>query len=170
MDLEKERDQRLGQKALDYLDEVPILKSSLRMQYEAETRVFCAQHGGLEDIRQKLGFSRRKMCQLLLVDPSAWTRWMKDESKVPPHIYRSLEWFLALNQKVFTQPDLAAMMNARFGLHSGAGMKADSAEALRLQGEVSSLRAELIRQRRTSACLMAAIAVLAILMSFSLIK
>lgn len=88
--------------------------SALRLMYEAEVKVFRAQHGGLENIREKLGFSRRKMCQLLLVDPSAWTRWTRDESKVPPHIYRALEWFLALNQKVFTQPEIAELFHARF--------------------------------------------------------
>lgn len=87
--------------------------SSLRMTYSADVRVFRAQHGGLEEIRLRLGFSRRKMCQLLMVDPSAWTRWTRDETKAPPHIYRALEWFLALNQKALTQPELAAAFHAR---------------------------------------------------------
>lgn len=89
-------------------------KTALRMQYAAEIKIFKQQQGGLEDIRRKLGFSRRKMCQLLLVDPSAWTRWCKDESKTPPHVYRSLEWFLALNEKALTQPDLASIFAHRY--------------------------------------------------------
>src|SRR4051812_10712453 len=74
-------------------------KSSQRMKYEAEVRLFRASFGGLEDVRLRLGLSQRKICQLLLVDPSAWTRWGRDESRVPPHIYRVLEWYISLAEK-----------------------------------------------------------------------
>ena len=74
-------------------------KSSLRMKYEAERSVLIDQFGGLEDIRMRLGLSKRKMSQLLLVDPSAWTRWVKDESQAPPHIYRALQWYQELIEK-----------------------------------------------------------------------
>lgn len=45
------------------------------------------------------------MAQLLLVDPSAWSRWVKDESKIPPHVIKALQWYLLLEQKdpVFQQ-------------------------------------------------------------------
>lgn len=85
-------------------------KTALRLTYEAEVRVFRSKYGGLEEIRKNLGFSRRKMCQILMVDPSAWTRWMRDESKVPPHIYRALEWYLALEKKLIHEPELAAIL------------------------------------------------------------
>jgi transcriptional regulator with XRE-family HTH domain len=52
-------------------------KSSLRLKYEAETQVIERKLGDLEAIRQQLGLSQRKIAQLLLVDPSAWTRWTK---------------------------------------------------------------------------------------------
>lgn len=39
------------------------------------------------------------MAQLLLVDPSAWSRWVKDETKVPPHVIKALQWYLLLEQK-----------------------------------------------------------------------
>lgn len=74
-------------------------KTHLRIKYEAESKVIRNKLGSLEEIRAKLNLSQRKMCQLLLVDPSAWTRWIKDESKVPPHILRSLQWYLALIDK-----------------------------------------------------------------------
>ena len=74
-------------------------KTSLRRRYEAEVDVIRSQIGGLEKVRDRLGLSQRKMCQLLMVDPSAWSRWTKDESKVPPHIYRALQWYLALTQE-----------------------------------------------------------------------
>lgn len=69
-------------------------KTSLRLQYEAEARVLRRQMGSLEEIRLKLGLTRRKMCKLLLLDPSTWTRWQRDEEKVPPHIYRALQWYM----------------------------------------------------------------------------
>ena len=50
----------------------------------------------LESIRQKLGLSRRQICKLLKVDPSAWTRWMKTPNGAPPHVHQSLEWYMKL--------------------------------------------------------------------------
>lgn len=75
-------------------------KTSLRMNYEAQVEVIKKQIGDLEKIRENLGLSARKMCQLLLVDPSAWTRWTKKGDVPPPHIYRSLQWYLTLQEKV----------------------------------------------------------------------
>lgn len=69
-------------------------KTSQRLKYEAEIAVLKREIGGLEDLRIRLGFSRRKICQLLLVDPSAWTRWTSDGQDAPPHIYRALKWYL----------------------------------------------------------------------------
>lgn len=74
-------------------------KSSLRLKYEAETHVIERKLGDLEAIRGKLGLTQRKMAQLLLVDPSAWTRWTKGGDEAPPHIYRMLQWYLALEEK-----------------------------------------------------------------------
>lgn len=139
------------------------VQSPLRMQYAAETKIFRAQFGGLEEIRQKLGFSRRKMCQLLLVDPSAWTRWTKDEAKVPPHIFRSLEWYLALSQKVLTQPDLSEVFNRRYRL-----TREMESEDHSLRLEVAQLKQDLRRQRQVSTWLTAAVMVLALTAIFFL--
>lgn len=73
-------------------------RSSLRQRYEAEAKVIERRLGGLEGVRNALGLSQRKMAQLLLVDPSAWTRWTQGEN-VPPHIWRALAWYLALQDK-----------------------------------------------------------------------
>jgi hypothetical protein len=73
-------------------------RSSLRQRYEAEARVIEKRLGGLESVRESLGLSQRKMAQLLLVDPSAWTRWTSGDS-VPPHVWRALAWYLALQDK-----------------------------------------------------------------------
>lgn len=74
-------------------------KSALRLKYEAESEVLRRKLGDLEQIRATLGLSQRKICQLLFVDPSAWTRWTRRGEAAPPHIYRSLQWYLALEEK-----------------------------------------------------------------------
>lgn len=74
-------------------------KSALRLKYEAESEVIQKKLGDLEAIRSQLGLSQRKMAQLLLVDPSAWTRWTKGGEQAPPHVFRMLQWYLALEEK-----------------------------------------------------------------------
>lgn len=76
------------------------VKSSHRMHYEAQVEVIKRQLGDLEQIRQSLGLSQRKICQLLMVDPSAWTRWTKQGDQAPPHIYRALQWYMILQEKL----------------------------------------------------------------------
>lgn len=78
----------------------PRSKTSLRMNYEAQVSVIQNQIGNLEDIRTSLGLSQRKMAQLLMVDPSAWTRWTKENNTPPPHIFRALQWYMALKEKI----------------------------------------------------------------------
>ncbi len=75
-------------------------KTSLRLQYEAQAEVLRRQMGGLLGVQKELGLSARKICQLLLVDPSAWSRWSRDETQIPPHIWRALHWYYALQEKV----------------------------------------------------------------------
>lgn len=75
-------------------------KTSLRMHYEAQVAVIHKQLGGLEDIRLGLGLSARKICQLLLIDPSAWTRWTKNGDQAPPHIWRALQWYFIIQDKI----------------------------------------------------------------------
>lgn len=69
------------------------------MRYSAEVELLRKRWGSLEDIRGHLGLSQRKISQLLMVDPSAWTRWTKYDHEAPPHIYRALSWFLLLQEK-----------------------------------------------------------------------
>lgn len=76
------------------------VKSSTRLQYEAQVRVIRQQIGSLEKIRSDLGLSQRKMAQLLLVDPSAWTRWNRPGEEAPPHIWRALQWYLTVREKI----------------------------------------------------------------------
>lgn len=76
------------------------VKSSMRLQYEAQVRVIRSQIGGLEKVREDLGLSQRKISQLLLVDPSAWTRWTRAGEEAPPHIWRALQWYLTVREKI----------------------------------------------------------------------
>jgi len=80
-------------------DEGVRSKTSNRMFYEAQVSVIQKQLGNLEKIRTDLGLSQRKICQLLMVDPSAWTRWQK-ENEAPPHIWRALQWYMTLQEKI----------------------------------------------------------------------
>lgn len=78
-------------------DVAPLLNEatlSLREAYLSEKNRIIESYGDLEDIRFKLGLNQRRLCKLLLVDPSAWTRWLR--SGAPPHIYQALKWLLEL--------------------------------------------------------------------------
>ncbi len=75
-------------------------KTSHRMHYEAQVEVIKKQVGDLESIRSQLGLTQRKMAQLLMVDPSAWTRWTRKRDQVPPHIFRALQWYMTLHEKI----------------------------------------------------------------------
>ncbi len=76
------------------------IKTSTRLNYEAQVKVIRDQVGDLESIRSRLGLSQRKMAQLLLVDPSSWSRWTQKGHEVPPHIYRALHWYMIIQEKV----------------------------------------------------------------------
>ncbi|HVK60727.1 MAG TPA: hypothetical protein VM432_04215 [Bdellovibrionales bacterium] len=82
-----------GAASVDLLDEK---KMPLRDRYLLERDRIQHEIGGLNRILETLGLSQRKVCQLLLVDPSAWTRWNKTEA--PPHIYQALRWLIQLKK------------------------------------------------------------------------
>jgi len=71
-------------------------KLSLRERYLLERDQIRNEIGDLSQILDTLGISQRKACQLLLVDPSAWTRWNK--TSAPPHIYQALRWLVQLKK------------------------------------------------------------------------
>lgn len=81
-------------------DESGRTKTSLRIQYEAQVRVIRSQIGDLEAVRIQLGLSQRKISQLLMVDPSSWTRWTKQGDEAPPSVWRALQWYMSLKEKI----------------------------------------------------------------------
>jgi hypothetical protein len=74
-------------------------RSARRLRYEAEVQVIIKEIGSLEQVRGRLGLSQRRMCELLLVDPSAWTRWVQRKQIAPPHVFRMLEWYLLIKKE-----------------------------------------------------------------------
>ena len=112
-------------------------KSSLRLKYEAETHVIERKLGDLETIRERLGLTQRKMAQLLLVDPSAWTRWTKGDDEAPPHIYRMLQWYLALEEK-YPALDVNFWLNTVAQIPEKSGIHAQQSRVL--QAELHAAR------------------------------
>lgn len=76
------------------------------------------------------------MAQLLLVDPSAWTRWTKGGDEAPPHIYRMLQWYLALEEKY-------PALDVKFWLQTVTQLPDQTSQLVKLQrnstAELSSL-------------------------------
>jgi FtsZ-binding cell division protein ZapB len=96
----------------------------------------------LENIRIKLGLSRRQICKLLKVDPSAWTRWMKTPSGAPAHVHQSLEWYMKLVEQNPEQnaPQLLAQ---KFE----SSNKESEIQISRLKREVETLRRDNLEKR-----------------------
>ena len=67
--------------------------------YASQVQKIKDRLGDLEGIRKNLSMSRRQICQILLVNPSAWTRWTKSPQGAPPHFYRALEWLIYIHSK-----------------------------------------------------------------------
>lgn len=89
-------------------------KRTLREEYLLEKEEIKFTVGDLEQIRLKLGLSQRKICQLLLVDPSAWTRWIQSSDGAPPHVYQALRWLIQLkdqNPRYLASPQLDSKMD-----------------------------------------------------------
>ncbi|WP_413561556.1 hypothetical protein [Bdellovibrio sp. HCB209] len=120
----------------------PRSKTSLRMHYEAQISVLRRQMGDLESIRLGLGLSQRKMSQLLMVDPSSWTRWTKQGDEAPPHVWRALQWYSILNEKIPGLTPQYFMNQSPQVLHQKALQELESEKAER-QAEMSVLSRKL---------------------------
>ena len=122
-------------------------RTGLRMKYEAQLSVIRGQIGEISEIKQKLDLNSRGLAQLLLVDPSAVTRWTRDGGEAPPTVYRALQWYLALQEKV---PGLTPQyFIGRDGRVDMAKNRLES-EALerRFQTEVGELRRSLEKEKK----------------------
>jgi transcriptional regulator with XRE-family HTH domain len=72
-------------------------RSTQRQRFEAEISEIKKRFGGLDDMRKVLGLSRRQICQALMVDPSAWTRWTSNDEAAPAHVYKTLALIMEQN-------------------------------------------------------------------------
>lgn len=101
---------------------------SLRQQYLQEKQQIIEQIGDLNSIRIGLGLSQRRLCQILMVDPSAWTRWMKSDA--PPIVYKALAWLVELkrlNPDAALPSDFAGRLST---LHSSTQIKIQEIESI----------------------------------------
>lgn len=138
------KDVEFDEKSLDFdtKNEEVKAKTSLRMTYEAQVEVLKRQLGDLEQIRGNLGLSQRKMAQLLMVDPSSWTRWTKKGDEAPPQVWRALQWYLALQGKI------PGLNNQYFLSESSRSLELKNQEQishlrLGMQDEIQKIKAEL---------------------------
>ncbi len=116
----------------------PRSKTSLRMHYEAQVAVIKKQLGDLESVRTGFGLSQRKMAQLLMVDPSSWTRWTKQGDETPPHIWRALQWYSVLQEKIPGLTPQYFINQSPQVLHKKALQELDT-ERLQRQNEIQIL-------------------------------
>ena len=72
---------------------------SAREKNELTAKLIKKQIGDLEQIRLHMGLNKKRMCELLLLDPSTWTRWTTGKTEPPPWLYRTLQWGLAVMEK-----------------------------------------------------------------------
>lgn len=112
------------------------------MDQQQNSNISFGSMENLENIRQKLGLSRRQICKILKVDPSAWTRWMKSPQGAPAHVHQSLEWYMKLVEQNPEQhaPQLLAQ---KFE----ATNKDSEIQISRLKREVETLRRDNLEKR-----------------------
>ncbi len=70
---------------------------------------FHERYGSLEDVRQRLQISKKKMCEILMVNASAWGRWNSAGKAPPNHVYVTLE--LLLRSQFLARPEKSIQPN-----------------------------------------------------------
>ncbi len=130
------------------MENTPISEESKDLSlrpYQLEVQRIKDKHGDLDQIRMKLGMSRRQTCQLLLVDPSAWTRWIKTDA--PAHVYQALNWLLELKK---TNPEAAGPVNLHTRVEKVEGLFALKVQSLEKQiSQIESLLGHWMIMQRT---------------------
>lgn len=131
----------------DEKSQVLRTKTSLRMVYEAQSEVIRRQIGELEQVREKLGLNARKICQLLLVDPSAWNRWTRPGNTAPPHIWRALQWYMIVQEKLpgLTPQYFVERIVPRVDAHSKQLVESLGVQTQKLDDELAALRMQSTR-------------------------
>jgi len=112
------------------------------MDQQQNSNITLGSMENLENIRQKLGLSRRQICKLLKVDPSAWTRWMKTPQGAPAHVHQSLEWYMKLVEEN-PEKNAPQLLAQKFE----ATNKDSEIQISRLKREVETLRRDNLEKR-----------------------
>ncbi|MBN8537861.1 MAG: hypothetical protein J0M15_12475 [Deltaproteobacteria bacterium] len=145
---------------VDFTENKAKIKSKDRLHFEAQVEVIKKQIGNLETVRKKLNLSQRKMSQLLLVDPSAWSRWVAEEQEsAPPHIYRALQWYMSLQEQIpglnaayFLQKDTDVLKKEFKSLALAQTQDLEKSLSLKLEQEIVALKA-LVSETKTELAL-----------------
>jgi transcriptional regulator with XRE-family HTH domain len=145
---------------VDFTENKAKIKSKDRLYFEAQVEVIKKQIGNLETVRKKLNLSQRKMSQLLLVDPSAWSRWVAEEQEsAPPHIYRALQWYMSLQEQIpglnaayFLQKDTDVLKKEFKSLALAQTQDLEKSLSLKLEQEIVALKA-LVSETKTELAL-----------------
>ena len=116
---------------------------SVRDRNEMTASLIKKQIGSIEQVRTLMGLNKRKMCELLLIDPSTWTRWTTGKTEPPTWVYRTLQWGLAVMDK---HPEFHPLVT-RQGVGKSEYKESKSLKKLML--EVDSIKKDL----RTWTCL-----------------
>jgi len=82
---------------LGYMEaQSPTHNTQRRQRYEKQADEIRSRYGSLEDMRLKLGLSKRQLAEYLLVDPATLTRWTTGASdSVPLHVYKTMSYLMA---------------------------------------------------------------------------
>ena len=113
---------------------------SARERNELAASLIKKQIGDLEQVRALLGLNKKRMCELLLIDPSTWTRWTTGKTEPPPWLYRSLQWGVAVMDKY---PEFHPLLiNQKIVDSKGSNTNIDSGYK-DLAKEVSSIKKDL---------------------------
>jgi len=112
-----------------------------RERNEITASLIQKQIGDIEQVRATIGLNKKRMCELLLIDPSTWTRWTTGKTTPPPWVYRTLQWGLAVMDK---HPEFHPLLiNQTAALAPSNTNSLDSSEIRALSNEISEVKKDL---------------------------
>ena len=112
-------------------------KTKSRGRNEITASLIQKQIGDIEQVRASLGLNKKRMCELLLIDPSTWTRWTTGKTAPPPWLYRTLQWGLAVMDK---HPEFHPLL-----IRQNTTANSSSLEIKRLSAQINSVKKDLRR-------------------------
>ena len=129
-----------------------------REKNELTAELIRKQIGSIEQIRLSMGLNKKRMCELLLIDPSTWTRWCSGKTPVPPTVYRTLQWGLAVMDK---HPEFHPLMISKINTTSES--TTNKTKSLPVNTEALILKEEILELKKSQKMFLTGIIVLAAL-------